>query len=245
LEPSSGNTGIALARLAAMEGLRLTVVAPDNVSRERLDLLEAFGAEVVFSPGAEGSNGAVRLAEATASTGSFLMLHQYENPANPRAHYLTTGPEILAGPPRIDAFVACLGTGGTLMGVGRALREAFPDVKVIGVEPPAGENIAGLRSMAEGYVPPIFDPKALDGRLLIGTEDAIITARRLLVEEGLFVGPSSGAAVHAAMRVAGRLPEGSVVVTILPDAGWKYLSTGIYEGATAELSEKVSGLTLW
>jgi cysteine synthase B len=252
LEPSSGNTGIALARIARLRGYPLTVVMPDNVSRERVDLLAAFGAEVAFTPGEEGSNGAVRRAEEMAAVTGALMLHQYENPANPLAHELTTGPEIAlqladaaSGPPRLNAFVACLGTGGTLMGVGRALRDRFPAVQVVAAEPPAGELIAGLRSLADGYVPPIFDPAALDGKTLVRTADSIAMMRRLLQEEGLFAGPSSGAAVHAALRVAGRLEPGSVVVTLLPDAGWKYLSTGVLSGSAAEAAERAAGTTLW
>lgn len=245
LEPSSGNTGIALARIANLVGFDLTVMVPDNVSRERIALLEAYGANIIYSPGVEGSNGAVRRAEEMATGGGYVLLHQYENPANPGAHAATTGPEIIEQVPgRVDAFVATLGTGGTLMGTGSVLRATY-GTAVIAAEPPVGELIAGLRSLEDGYVPPIFDPAALDGKLLVRTEASIEMARRLLSEEGLFVGPSSGAAVHAAVKVASRLPEDSVVVTLLPDAGWKYLSTGVFSGTTREAASKVEGTTLW
>lgn len=250
LEPSSGNTGIALARISRMLGFPLTVLVPDDVSVERVTLLRAYGAEVEFTPGEEGSNGAVRRAEARVSGTGELMLHQYENRANPEAHALSTGPEIVRqleefgeSPP--SAFVASLGTGGTLVGVAAALRRSYPDIAVVAAEPPAGEAISGLRSMADGYVPPVFDPAVLDGRTLVRTRPAIEMTRRLLVEEGLFVGPSSGAAAHAAVKRAAALPEGSVVVTVFPDAGWKYLSTGIYAGTVEDAEEAVEGVTLW
>jgi len=250
IEPSSGNTGIALARIAALEGIDLTVVMPDNVTAERTQLLEAFGAHIVFSAGDRGSNGAVKLAEEMARSEDYVMLHQYENRANPEAHELTTGPEIIedlteAGISRLDAFVACLGTGGTLMGCSRALRDRFPDMTVVAAEPPVGELIAGLRSLDDGYVPPIFDPGSIDRKLLVRFGDAVSTTRRLLTEHGLFVGPSSGAAVHAALRVATGLEPGQVVVVVLPDAGWKYLSTGIYSGDPQEAGERVRAITLW
>ena len=250
LEPSSGNTGIALARVAALLDTPLTVMVPDDVSRERIDLLTAFGATIETTPGSEGSNGAVRRAEARAARTGELMLHQYENPANPGAHERTTGPEILdqldrMGVDRLDAFVASLGTGGTLMGVGRALRSRRPTVSIVAAEPPVGELISGLRSLADGYVPPIFDPAALDRKLLVRTRDVIAMTRRLLAEEGLFAGPSSGAAVHAAVKVAERSDPGSVIVTLLPDAGWKYLSTGVFEGSLDEAEARVLGATLW
>lgn len=250
LESSSGNTGIALARIAALTGTPLTVMVPDNVSRERIELLSAFGAHIEMTPGAEGSNGAVRRAEARAAQTGELMLHQYENPANPAAHEVTTGPEVIrqvaaAGHDRVDAFVASLGTGGTVMGVGRALRRVWPDVTVVAAEPPAGESIAGLRTMADGYIPPVFDPSAIDRKLLVRSRDSIVMTRRLLAEQGLFVGPSSGAAVHAAVKVASRLSPGSVIVTVLPDAGWKYLSTGIFGGSIDEAQARVIDATLW
>lgn len=250
LEPSSGNTGIAMARIARLAAYDLTVLVPDNVSVERIQLLEAFGAHIRYSPGSEGSNGAVWRAEEMAAAENKIMLHQYQNQANPDAHESTTGPEILGqlaelGERTPAAVVACLGTGGTLMGTGRALRLANSEVRVVAAEPPIGEEIAGLRSMADGYVPPIFRAEELDGRILIRTGPSIATTRRLLEETGLFCGPSSGAAVAAAIKVSERLEPDSVVVTVLPDAGWKYLSTGIYQGSVHSAEEQVSDFTLW
>lgn len=250
LEPSSGNTGIALARIASLEGIPLTVLVPDNVSAERHRLLRAFGARVVETPGEEGSNGAVRRAEALAARGEALMLHQYENEANPLAHELSTGPEIIEqlrerGIDRLDAFVATLGTGGTLTGVARALRSTYPDLRVVAAEPPSGELISGLRSLDDGYIPPILDQSLLDGKILVRTRDSIAMTRRLLDEAGLFVGPSAGAAAHAAVRVARRLEPGAVMVTVLCDAGWKYLSTGLYDGTVDEAADRVLDSTLW
>lgn len=241
LEPSSGNTGIALARLAVMAGYDVTVVVPDNVSEERKQLLRAFGAHIVATPGEHGSNGSILRAQEMAADGDFTMLFQYDNQANPDAHYYTTGPEIikeLHGD--VDVFVAGLGTGGTLMGVGRALREANPDVKVIAAEPPIGELVFGLRSIEAGYRPPVFDPDAIDGKILVRTKDAVKMTRRLLEEEGLFAGLSSGAAVHAAVRWAQKMERGTVVTT-LPDGGWKYLSTKVWEGPLEEAVDRVSG----
>jgi cysteine synthase len=240
LEPSSGNTGIALGRVAQLRGYRLTVLVPANVSDERKSLLRVWGAEVVETPGEEGSNGAIRRAEAMAARGDHVMLFQYANPANPLAHYHGTGPEILKGVDRVDAFVAGLGSGGTLMGVGRALKEADPAVRLVAAEPPTGEAVAGLRSLDEGYVPPVFDPGALDAKILVRSRDAVAMVRRLLLEEGLFAGISSGAAAHAAVRWAERLDEG-VVVTVFPDAGWRYLSTGVWSGTLDQAVDRISG----
>ncbi|MFQ5947338.1 MAG: PLP-dependent cysteine synthase family protein [Acidimicrobiia bacterium] len=241
LEPSSGNTGIALARLARRHGYRLTVVLPENVSPERKRLLRVFGAEVVETPGEEGSNGAIARATEMAASDEYFMPFQYANPANPGAHYETTGPEILEELGPVDAFVAGLGTGGTLMGVGRALREANPDTKVVAAEPPTGETVAGLRSIDDGYVPPVFDPAFIDGRILVRAPDAIRETRRLLDEEGLFAGPSSGAAVHAAVRWAEQMEKGTMVV-LLPDGGWKYLSTDPWSGTVEQATERLSGM---
>jgi cysteine synthase len=244
VEASSGNTGIALARLCRLRGYGLTVVVPDNVGRERTALLRAFGADVVETPGAEGSNGAVRLATDMASAGRHTMLNQYGNPANPQAHYEGTGPEILEQAGRVDAFVAGLGTGGTLMGVGRALREANPATQVIAAVPPAGESVLGLRSLEEGFIPAVFDPSAIDARILVGTADAVRATRRLLEEEGLFTGISSGAARHAAERAAERMEEGTIVV-LFADAGWKYLSSGLWEGTVEEAAARLNGRADW
>jgi len=244
VEPTSGNTGIALARLAGMRGYRMTVVVPANVSTERKALLRAFGAEIVESPGEQGSNGAIRMAEDVASAGGHTMLFQYANPANPQAHYETTGPEILDQAGQVDVFVAGLGTGGTLMGTGRALKEADPRTRVIAAEPPAGESVMGLRSLDDGYRPPVFDPGAIDGKVLVGTEASVIGARRLLAEEGLFAGLSSGAALHAALKWAGRIEEGTIVV-LLADGGWKYLSTRAWEGPLDEAVARLNRTTFW
>ncbi len=233
VEPSSGNTGIALARIARREGLDLTVLVPDNVSTERLDLLRAWGANVVLTPGEEGTNGSISRATDLAAEGGHLMLFQYGNPANPWAHETGTGPEILRSLDRVDAFVAGLGSGGTLMGVGKALRQAHPSVQIVAAEPPVGETVAGLRSLDDGYIPPVFDPTAIDAKILVRTEDAVAMTRRLLSEEGLFAGVSSGAAAHAAARWAQRLDEG-VVVTVFPDSGAKYLSSRLWSGTLDE-----------
>jgi len=243
VEPTSGNTGIALARLARLRGYPMTVVVPDNVGEERKALLRAFGAEVVESPGERGANGAVEVASDIAAAGRHTMLFQYANPANPQSHYERTGPEILEQAGLVDAFVAGLGTGGTLMGVGRALREADPATRVVAAAPPAGESVLGLRSLEDGYVPPIFDPAAIDARILVSTADAVRATRRLLVEEGLFVGLSSGAVLHAALRWAERLEEGRLVL-LFADAGWKYLSAGAWEGTVEQAAARLNG-RLW
>ncbi len=240
VEPTSGNTGIALARLARLRGYRMTVVVPENAGEERKALLRAFGAEVVESPGERGANGAVEVASDIAAAGRHTMLFQYANPANPLSHYEGTGPEILEQAGRVDAFVAGLGTGGTLMGVGRALREADPATRVVAAAPPTGESVLGLRSLEDGFRPPIFDPAAIDARILVSTADAVRATRRLLAEEGLFVGLSSGAVLHAALRWAERLEEGTLVL-LFADAGWKYLSSGAWEGTVEEAAARLNG----
>jgi cysteine synthase B len=245
LEPSSGNTGIALARLASLRGYGLTVVVPSTVSEERRSLLRAFGATIVESPGERGSNGAIALATDMASSGEFTMLFQYANPANPLAHYESTGPEILDQTDGgVDVFVAGLGTGGTLMGVGRALRDANREVRVVAAEPPSGESVMGLRSLDDGYLPPVFDPDALDAKVLVGIEESVAGARRLLSEDGLFAGLSSGAAYHAALRQAEGMDEGTIVV-LFADGGWKYLSTRAWEGSVADAVARLNGTTFW
>lgn len=244
MEPSSGNTGIALARLAMLENIPFTVVMAEGASEERVELLETFGAEMISSPGEEGSNGAVRMAQELARSGDYLMLNQYENPANVEAHYRGTGREIVAELDRVDAFVAGLGTGGTLMGAGAAIREAFPGAQVVAAEPPMGELITGLRSIDAGYTPPIFDPDRIDRRILVRLAPTIEHTRLLLSAEGLFAGPSCGAALAVALRIARGMRSGTVV-TIFPDAGWKYLSTGIYTGSITEAVEGASTQILW
>lgn len=232
IEPSSGNTGIALAMIAQMRGYDLKIVLPENVSIERRQLLEVFGAEVILSPGGEGSNGAVRKAQALADEHpSWAFLYQYGNEANPRAHFATTGPEILRDAPDITHFVAGLGTSGTLMGVGTYLKEQRPEVKIFAVEPPSGELVEGLRSLDDGYIPPVFEKwgglELLDGKSIVRPRESLEWVRRLVAEQGIFAGISGGAAMAGAAKVASRIDEG-VIVFIIADAGWKYLSTGAY-----------------
>ena len=241
LEPSSGNTGIALAMIARIRGYKLKIVLPANVSVERRQLLEVFGAEIILSPGEEGSNGAVRMAQKIAEENpDWVFLYQYENDANPRCHFETTGPEILRDCPDITHFVAGLGTSGTLMGVGTYLKKQRPEVRIYAVEPPAGELVQGLRSMDDGYIPPIFENWSgidlLDGKSIVRPRDSLIGVRRLADEAGLFAGISSGAALAGALKVADKIDEGCIVF-IVCDGGWKYLSTNAW---TAPLDEAVA-----
>jgi cysteine synthase B len=241
LEPTSGNTGIALALAAKLRGYPLTCVVPASVTQERRRLLGLYGAEIVESPGDEGSNGAVRLALDLAERDpSLFMPFQYANEANPRAHYEGTGAEIAAALDRVDVLVAGLGTGGTLMGAGERLRETFPDLIVAAAEPMPGDEVMGLRSLEEGYVPPILDVSKLDRKILVTNGESVSALRLLLEEEGVFGGVSSGAVVHAARRIAEELDEG-VVVCVLADGGWKYLSARFWDstGADAELERSV------
>jgi cysteine synthase len=229
LEPTSGNTGISLALVAKLRGYPLTCVMPANVTEERRRLLRLYGADIVDSPPEQGSNGAVRLAlELAERDPSLFMPFQYANEANPRAHYDGTGAEIVAALDRVDLLVAGLGTGGTLMGAGARVRETFPDVVVAAAEPLPGDEIMGLRSLTDGYVPPILDVSKLDRKLLVSNEESIAGLRLLLEREGIFGGVSSGAVVHATLKLAGELDEG-VVVCVLADGGWKYLSAGFWE----------------
>ena len=234
LEPTSGNTGIALALVAKLKGYSLTCVMPENVTEERRRLLRLYGAKIVDSPGSEGSNGAVRLAQQLAADEPrYFMPFQYGNPANPRAHFEGTGAEIAEALDRVDILVAGLGTGGTLMGAGERLRESFPGVVVAAAEPLPGDPVMGLRSLEDGYVPPILDVSKLDRKLLVSNAEAVAGVRALLDEEGVFGGVSAGAVVHVARRLAEELDEG-VVVAILADAGWKYLSAPFWEAEDAE-----------
>ena len=240
LEPTSGNTGISLALVARLRGYPLTCVMPANVTEERRRLLRLYGAEIVDSPAEEGSNGAVRLALRLAERDpSLYMPFQYANAANPRAHYDGTGAEIAAALERVDVLVAGLGTGGTLMGAGERLRESFPGIAVAAAEPHPGDEVMGLRSLADGYVPPILDVSKLDRKLLVTNEESVAGLRLLLELEGIFAGVSSGAVIHAALRVSEELDEG-VVVCVLADGGWKYLSAEFWEsvdvGAAMERS---------
>ena len=245
LEPSSGNTGIGLALVARLKGYRLRVVLPENVSEERRQMLEIFGAEVIPSPGEEGSNGAIRQAEKLAAEDSSLvMLFQYGNPANPDAHYATTGPEILRDCPELDVFVAGLGTSGTLMGVGRYLKEQKPDVRVVAVEPPAGELVQGLRSLEDGFVPPIFDPAVLDRKFIVRPRESIEWTRRLLDECGIFAGISSGAVMAGVAKMAATMDAGTIVA-LVPDAGWKYLSSGAWTDDLDVVTERARRINYW
>jgi cysteine synthase len=245
LEPSSGNTGIGLALVARLKGYRLRVVLPENVSEERRQMLEIFGAEVIPSPGEEGSNGAIRQAEKLAAEDSSLvMLFQYGNPANPDAHYATTGPEILRDCPELDVFVGGLGTSGTLMGVGRYLKEQKPDMRVIAVEPPAGELVQGLRSLEDGFVPPIFDPAVLDRKFIVRPRESIEWTRRLLDECGIFAGISSGAVMAGVAKMAATMDAGTIVA-LVPDGGWKYLSSGAWTDDLDVVTERAQRINYW
>jgi [CysO sulfur-carrier protein]-thiocarboxylate-dependent cysteine synthase len=242
LEPTSGNTGISLALVAKLKGYPLTCVMPANATEERRRLLRLYGANIVDSPAEEGSNGAVRLALAMAEADPrWYMPFQYANPANPRAHHEGTGAEIAAALDRVDVFVAGLGTGGTLMGAGERLRESFPDVVVAAAEPLPGDPVMGLRSLDDGYVPPILDVSKLDRKVLVSNEESVAGVRALLDREGIFAGVSSGAVVHVARRLAAELDEG-VVVCVLADGGWKYLSADFWSAGDVETSMEH---TLW
>ena len=237
LEPSSGNTGIALAMISRIRGYQLKIVLPENVSIERRQLLEVYGAEIIPSPGEEGSNGAVRRAQALSEEHpDWVFLYQYGNEANPQAHYRTTGPEIWADVPDITHFVAGLGTSGTLLGCGTFLKEQNPDVQVFAVEPPSGELVEGLRSLDDGYIPPVFDKwggyELLDGKSIVRPRESLEYTRRM-AEVGIFSGISAGAALAGAVKVASRIESGGIVF-IVSDYGWKYLSTGAF---TADLDE--------
>jgi [CysO sulfur-carrier protein]-thiocarboxylate-dependent cysteine synthase len=245
LEPTSGNTGIALAMIGRRKGHRVALVMPDNVTFERRQMAALFGAEVIDSPGAQGSNGAIAMAKYLVSRDErFVMPYQYGNEANPRAHYETTGPEVLADCPEIDVFVAGLGTGGTLMGVARFLREAKPGVRIVAAEPLPGENVQGLRSLEEGFVPEILDPSLLDAKYLVSNRDAIAALRDLVFREGIFGGPSCGAVLVAAAREAARLGSGTIVA-LLPDGGWKYLSAGTFTRDFDEMTDDLEGGVNW
>jgi cysteine synthase B len=248
LEPTSGNTGISLAMAARLKGYRMVCVMPENTSSERRELLAMWGAEIISSPAAGGSNTAVRVAkELAAEHPDWVMLYQYGNPANSGAHYAGTGPEILADLPTITHFVAGLGTTGTLMGVGRYLREKVEGIEVVAAEPRYGELVYGLRNIDEGFVPELYDPTVLSRRFSVGTRDAVLRTRQLVEVEGLFVGFSTGAILHAALAVAheavkaGRRAD---VAFIVADGGWKYLSTGAYAGTLADAEDALEG-QLW
>ena len=245
LEPTSGNTGIALAMIGRRKGYRVALVMPDNVTNERRQMAALFGAEVIDSPGHRGSNGAIALAKhLVAKDSRFVMPYQYGNQANPRAHYETTGPEILSDCPEIDVFVAGLGTSGTLMGTGRYLREHKPGVRIVAAEPQPGEQVQGLRSLDEGFVPEILDPSVLDAKYLVSNRESIAALRDLVFREGIFGGPSCGAVLVAAAREAKRMDRGTIVA-LLPDGGWKYLSAGTYARDLDEMEPDLEGGINW
>jgi [CysO sulfur-carrier protein]-thiocarboxylate-dependent cysteine synthase len=248
IEPTSGNTGISLAMVAKLRGYRLIVVMPENTSEERRQILRMYGAEIVFSPAAGGSNEAVRVAKRIAAEHpDWVMLYQYGNEANSRAHYEATGPELLADLPGITHFVAGLGTTGTLMGVGRYLREHKPDVKIVAAEPRYGELVYGLRNVDEGFVPELYDESVLSTRFSVSSADALLRTRELLEKEGIFAGISAGCALHAGIAMAAKAVEAGEradIVVLVADGGWKYLSTGAYGGTLEEAEERLDG-QLW
>lgn len=245
LEPTSGNTGIALAMISRIKGYQFVAVMPENVTSERRKILELYGAQIIFSDGKLGSNGSVKLAkELVQQDDRYVMLYQYGNEANLHAHYDGTALEIIKDLPDLDVFVAGLGTGGTLTGNGRRLKEYNPAIKVIAAEPLQGDGVQGLRSLTDGFVPPILDQSLLDAKILISGMDAIRRTRQLKDQEGIFAGPSCGAALHAALRVAASLEQGKIV-TILPDGGWKYLSEDLWTCELDDLEEILEAKVLW
>ena len=245
LEPTSGNTGISLGMICSRKGYPLKVVMPDNVTQERTQLLRMYGAEIVYSPGVQGSNGAVAMAlDIAERDSSYYMPYQYGNQANPLAHYHGTAVEILEELDDVAAFVAGLGTGGTLMGNARRLKEEDPDTLIVAAEPLQGENVQGLRSLDDGYIPPIIDLSLLDRKIFVSNRDAVVWTKRLLAEEGLFTGVSAGAIANIAVRVGAELDEGNVVF-VVPDDGWKYLSSGVYTKPLEELEDSLDSASFW
>jgi [CysO sulfur-carrier protein]-thiocarboxylate-dependent cysteine synthase len=244
MEPTSGNTGISLAMISRVRGYKLVAVMPDNVTEERRRLLEIYGAEIVESPGETGSNGSVEMARRLSDEQGIPMLFQYGNPANPRAHYEGTAAEIIRDCPEIDVFVAGLGTGGTLMGCSRRLKEHRADIQVIACEPLQGDPVSGLRSLDDGFIPPILDLSRLDRKLLVENMDAIVMTRRLASEHGIFAGVSSGAVFHTCARVASKMETGTIV-GIVCDGGWKYLSAGIWTGELEAVEETLDNGVFW
>jgi [CysO sulfur-carrier protein]-thiocarboxylate-dependent cysteine synthase len=245
LEPTSGNTGVALAMIARVKGYEFVAVMPDNVTQERRKMLELYDAQIIYSDGALGSNGAVKLAQELASKDDrYIMLYQYGNDANPRAHYEGTALEIIKDLPDLDVFVAGLGTGGTLTGNGRRLKEYNPAIKIVAAEPLQGDGVQGLRNLEDGFVPPVFDQSLLDAKILVSARDAIFRTRQLKDQEGIFAGPSSGAALHAALRVAATMDRGKIVV-ILADGGWKYLSEDLWTRDLDQLEDDLEEMLLW
>lgn len=245
LEPTSGNTGISLAMVCLIKGYRVKVVMPENVSEERQQLLEMYGAEFVLTEASTSTNGAIEVALQMAKEDStYFMPFQYGNPANPQAHYETTGVEIINDLPQVDVFMAGLGTSGTLMGVGRRLKEHNRETKVIAVVPHPGDLVAGLRSLEEGFIPPILDESLLDGKIMVTSEDSFIATKELMKREGIFAGISSGGVIHCAVRVAQRMDSGNIVA-LLADGGWKYLSTGLWSREAPEAQPDIDKRIWW
>jgi cysteine synthase B len=244
LEPTSGNTGIALAMVARLKGYKVKVVVPDNVTVERRQLLELFGAEIVYSDGAQGTNGSIKLAQQLAADPRYYMPYQYGNPANPQAHYDTTAAEIIRDCPEVDVLVAGLGTGGTLMGCARRLKEYNAKIRVVAVEPHPGDLVQGLRSLEEGFIPPILDTSLLDGKIIVDSRCACAATKDLTTKEGIFAGLSSGAVIHCAIRVAHRMDQGTIVC-VLCDGGWKYVSLGVWFKEIPDLGENVQAHIWW
>jgi cysteine synthase B len=245
LEPTSGNTGISLAMVCRLKGYRLKVVMPESVSEERSHLLRAFGAEIVYSDGLKGTNGSIVVAqEMAADDPTYFMPYQYGNEANPRAHYETTGPEILRDLPDVDIFVAGLGTGGTLTGVGHFLKEHRPGVKIVACVPHPGDLVQGLRSLDEGFIPPVLDESVLDGKIVVDSPASFAATKELTHAEGIFAGISAGAALRTAQRVAERLDRGNIVI-LMADSGWKYLSTELWSKDYSDIAEAIEGKVWW
>jgi cysteine synthase len=245
LEPTSGNTGVSLAFVARLKGYNVKVVMPDNMSPERTQLLRAYGAEIEYSEGVKGTNGSIVVAQEMADADPRLVLiYQYGNEANPGAHYETTGPEILRDLPDIDVFVAGLGTGGTLTGTARYLKENKPDVKITAAAPHPGDRVQGLRSLDEGFIPPVLDQSLLDGRIVVDSKNSFAATKELMEAEGIFAGVSGGSVLRAAQRVAGRMESGNIVL-LLADGGWKYLSTDLWNTDYEDLADDLDEQTWW
>jgi [CysO sulfur-carrier protein]-thiocarboxylate-dependent cysteine synthase len=245
LEPTSGNTGVSLAFVAKLKGYKVRVVMPDNVSEERTQILRAYGAEIVYSEGLKGTNGSIEVAhELAAKDPSLVMLYQYGNEGNPRAHYETTGPEILRDLPEVDVFIAGLGTGGTLTGTGRYLKEKKPGVKVIAAAPHPGDLVQGLRSLEDGFIPPVLDQSLLDGRIVVDSASAFASTKELMDKEGIFAGISGGAVLKTALRAAQRFDKANIVM-LLADGGWKYLSSNLWNADYSNLPEDIDAKVWW
>jgi cysteine synthase B len=245
LEPTSGNTGVSLAFVAKLKGYKVRVVMPDNVSGERTALLRAYGAEIVYSEGLKGTNGSIEVAKELADADpSLVMLYQYGNEWNPRAHYETTGPEILRDLPEVDVFIAGLGTGGTLTGTGRYLKERKPSVKVIAAAPHPGDLVQGLRSLEDGFIPPVLDQTLLDGRIVVDSRNSFAATKELLDKEGIFAGISAGAVLRTAQRAAQRFEQANMVL-LFADGGWKYLSTDLWNKTYEDLPDDIDAKVWW